>query len=180
MMNLRHLLMVGFFGVAAWLAFFVDKTPEPDLLMASQARTQIASGNANKPVSPRLQQAAPATSPLSILRLHERPTYVPMRGETVGERALFGASSWDPAPPKPIVAPPQPPQAPVLPYTYLGKKFEDGIWEVYLAAGESIRVVRPNTTLDGIYRIGKITPPVLSLTYLPLTQVQTISIGNLE
>ncbi len=179
-MNARRLLMIGFFCVAAWLAFFADKTPEPDRAQATETRAQPAAERANDAVSDKPRQVAQTAPALSILRLRARPPYVSLRGQPVREPVIFGTSTWEPAPPKAIPAPPQPPQAPALPYTYLGKKLEDGIWEVYLAAGENIRVVRPDTTLDGTYRIGKIVPPVLSLTYLPLAQVQTISIGILE
>jgi hypothetical protein len=179
-MNARRLLMIGFFCVAAWLAFFADKTPEPDPEQATEARTQPAAERANDAFSAKPRQVTQTAPPLSILRLRERAPYVSLRGQPVREPVIFGTSTWEPPPPKAIQAPPQAPQAPPLPYTYLGKKLEDGIWEVYLAAGENIRVVRPDTTLDGTYRIGKIVPPVLSLTYLPLAQVQTISIGILE
>lgn len=181
-MNARRLLMIGLFCVAAWLAFFADKTPEPDPAQAAEARTQPAAERANDAVSDKPQQVAQTAPALPILRLRTRPPYVSLRGQSVGDRepVIFGTSTWEPPPPKAIQAPPQPAQAPALPYTYIGKKLEDGIWEVYLAAGENIRVVRPDTTLDGTYRIGKIVPPVLSLTYLPLAQVQTISIGILE
>jgi len=36
----------------------------------------------------------------------------------------------------------------------VGKKLEAGQWEVYLALGEDIRIVRSNMTLDGTYQIG--------------------------
>jgi hypothetical protein len=67
-----------------------------------------------------------------------------------------------------------------LPYSYLGKKFEAGHWEVYLALGEDARVVRAHTRLDEKYRVDTISPPTLSLTYLPLMQVQTLTIGTTE
>jgi len=179
-MNARRLLMIGLFGVASWLAFFADKTPELDSTQAAGNRTQPAAEGANDAVSTGQRQVTKTAPALAILRLRERPPYVSRRGQPVRGPVIFGTSSWELPPPKAIQAPPQPPRAPALPYTYLGKKLEDGIWEVYLAAGEDIRVVRPDTTLDGAYRIGKIVPPILSLTYLPLAQVQTISIGILE
>jgi hypothetical protein len=67
-----------------------------------------------------------------------------------------------------------------LPYTYIGKKLEDGKWEVYLALGDDTRVVHAQSTFDGNYRVDAIAPPTMTLTYLPLKQVQTISIGTAE
>jgi hypothetical protein len=179
-MNARRLVLISLFCVAAWLAFFADKAPEPDPAPSTDARMQPAAERANDAVSTKPQQVTQTAPLLSILRLRERAPYVSLRGQPVREPVIFGSSTWEPPPPKAVQAPPKALQAPPLPYTYLGKKLEDGNWEVYLAAGENIRVVRPDTTLDGTYRIGKIVPPVLSLTYLPLAQVQTISIGILE
>jgi hypothetical protein len=38
-------------------------------------------------------------------------------------------------------------------------------------------VVRDKTVIDGTYRVDTIAPPVLTLTYLPLNQVQQLNIG---
>ncbi len=38
-------------------------------------------------------------------------------------------------------------------------------------------IVQTKMVVDGAYRVDAITPPVLSLTYLPLNQVQQLNIG---
>ena len=75
---------------------------------------------------------------------------------------------------------PPPPTAPTLPFIYLGKKVDDHIWEVYLARGEQTYIVREKTLIDNTYRVDSIRPPTLSLTYLPLNQAQTLSIGGID
>jgi hypothetical protein len=72
------------------------------------------------------------------------------------------------------------PAAPVLPFTYIGKKLEAGVWEVFLARGEQSFVVREGAVIENTYRIDKIAPPNLSLTYLPLGHTQNLSIGASE
>jgi hypothetical protein len=67
-----------------------------------------------------------------------------------------------------------------VPFTYLGKKTEEGIWEVYLAQGEQTYIVREQTVIASSYRIDAIRPPVLSLTYLPLALAQSINIGGMD
>jgi hypothetical protein len=97
---------------------------------------------------------------------------------------LFNSQTWDPPPPpppppsKPI--PPPPPVAPPVPFTVVGQKLEDGIWEVYLARGDTILIAREKTVLDANYRVETIIPPTLTLTYIPLEQTQTITIGGID
>ena len=70
--------------------------------------------------------------------------------------------------------------APPLPFIYLGKVAADGAWEVFLARGDKTYIVRDNTVIDGAYRVEAIAPPVMTLTYLPLNQVQQLNIGVFE
>jgi hypothetical protein len=49
---------------------------------------------------------------------------------------------------------------------------------VYLARGEQTFIVREGSALDGLYRVDRIAPPSLALTYLPLGQSQTLPIGE--
>ncbi len=94
---------------------------------------------------------------------------------------IFGVQNWTPPPPPPPKPlPPPPPTAPPLPFTYLGKKSEDQIWEVYLARGEKTYIVREKSLIEQEYRIDSIKPPTLTLTYLPLNQVQSLTIGGTD
>jgi hypothetical protein len=97
---------------------------------------------------------------------------------------VFASQTWTPPPPPPLPPPkpppPAPPTAPPLPFTYLGKKLEEGAWEVYLARGEQTFIVRPQTVIEGAYRVEAIKPPTLSVLYLPLNQMQTLPIGGTD
>jgi hypothetical protein len=98
-----------------------------------------------------------------------------------GEPTLFGRQDWTPPPPPPPKPPPPPPpSAPPLPFTVIGKSLEDGKWEVYLAAGDRTHVASVGATLDGAWRVDRIAPPLMTLTYLPLNQVQQLNIGVFE
>ena len=94
---------------------------------------------------------------------------------------LFRLHSWAPPPPPVVhikaIAPPKP-VAPPVPFSYLGKKFENGVWEVYLARGNETFVVREKSMIDGTYRAESVHPPVLTLIFLPLKQQQTLPIGE--
>lgn len=76
--------------------------------------------------------------------------------------------------PAPIAAPVAPP----LPYTYVGKKQEDGQWEVYLSKGDATYIVRQGSPLEGVYVVERVAPPTMTLKYVPLDQAQTLAIGE--
>lgn len=119
----------------------------------------------------------------AILRLIPRAQLIGEAGEATfksGEGVFLG-QNWNPPPPPPVAPPPPPPpSAPPLPYSYIGKAVADGAWEVYLARGDRTYIVQLKTVLDGTYRVDKIAPPELTITYLPLNQVQQLNIGAID
>ena len=68
--------------------------------------------------------------------------------------------------------------APPLPFTYLGKLIIDGEVVVFVSTPERNFAVRKGDLINGTYRIDRIAPPTLSLTYLPLNEKQTLEIGR--
>lgn len=94
----------------------------------------------------------------------------------------FATRDWRPPPPPPPKVAAQAPVmvAPALPYTVIGKKLEDGAWQVFLRRDERILVVKTSDTIDDAYRVDDIRPPVMTITYLPLQQRQTLPIGGAE
>lgn len=93
----------------------------------------------------------------------------------------FAPHDWTPPPPpKREPLPPPPPTAPPLPFTVLGKKLEDGAWQVFLARRDQVFPVKQQDIIENTYRIEEIRPPLMTLTYLPLNQRQTLPIGGTE
>lgn len=100
----------------------------------------------------------------------------------------FASRNWEPPPPPMSVRemrereapppPPPPPQAPPLPFTYLGMLAESGRTTVFLARGTRDIAAAVGETIDGTYRVEAITPERIELTYLPLSQRQSLSLGN--
>jgi len=171
-MRARHLTLGVMFLAAAWLNWFGDD-PSSAKLVAPVER-------ADAPGVPARTAAAPASSP-AILRLRSRSEL--MGGTDEQEQLLFGSHSWTPPPPPPVevkVEPPPKPVAPPLPFIYLGKKLENGKWEAFLARGGDTYVVREKSVIDGTYRAESITPTTLTITYLPLKQIQTMTIGGAD
>jgi hypothetical protein len=117
-------------------------------------------------VSAQMSRSAAGLPPL-VGRLPRAP--LESRAEDI-----FPAQTWVP-PPAAVPAPA--PVAPPLPYSYVGKFVMGGTTVVLLARQEANFVVRSGETLEGAYHIDSITPDLMTLTYLPLNQRQTLRIG---
>ncbi len=164
----------AFFGLvlfsAMYLAFFADKTPIMGLVSASKS-----------PRSLKTDMRSDLNQNIVIDTLAVRERLISSAGRKEG-LAMFGLQNWNPLPPVlkiPAAASP-PPTAPPLPFQFIGKKFEDGVYEVYLANGEKVYTVNEKTIIENLYRVDSIQPPFMKITYLPLDQSQTLSIGLAE
>lgn len=181
-MTRRHVVLAAGVAIAAWLALFGDKTRHDSI---AEPVTRVPAAAAKASVAPvRSAQSAstagtsPGPEPV-ILSVLPRDILIGSAGAARAGERLFASLTWTPPPPPPPPpAPPPPPLAPPLPFTYFGKKAEDGKWEVYLVRGEQTFIARPQTIIDGNYRVESVTPPTLSLTYMPLNQIQTLTIGG--
>lgn len=94
---------------------------------------------------------------------------------------VFGATSWyvppPPPPPRPP-APPPPPTAPPLPFTYLGR-YEDAPTKLtILVKGERMYTVSEGDVIENTYRVERVEPGLVELTYLPLNIKQSLRTGE--
>jgi hypothetical protein len=178
-MKARHLILAAGLAAAALVALFGDKTPVGGVA-EPVARTQPTTPRAAPGAAPAADNPAPkGGAAVFVLPLRDRSDLIG-EAQLKGDK-LFGSQNWaPPAPPAAKELPPPAPVAPPLPFTYLGKSLQDGRWEVYLARGSMTYIVHTQMVVDGAYRVDAITPPVLSLTYLPLNQVQQLNIGVLD
>jgi hypothetical protein len=138
---------------------------EPDVLPAQRAP---AARTSRQTVASSSGGAVEPLPQLAIERLAQAPS-------REGVLDAFETRSWLPPPAKP--APPPPPQAPPLPFTYMGKIMDGGQVVVFLARQDRNFVVREGDKLDNNYQIDEIKPGMMTLTYLPLGQKQTLAIG---
>jgi hypothetical protein len=96
---------------------------------------------------------------------------------------LFKPSSWQAiaqeearksAPPPP----PPKPQAPPLPFKFLGKLVEDERTLVFLVRDDRNFIVKAGDTIEGAYRVDEIADAAMTFTYLPLKQQQSLALGG--
>lgn len=184
-MKPRHIGMAAALVLAAGLVIFGDNTPETEVAepveraprpaVEAAANTGVETAQGSKSDADKTDTAILPLVPREILIGGSEERF------GAGENAVFGRQDWTPPPPPPPppapAPPPPPPSAPPLPFTFIGKSLQDGVWEVYLARGDRAYLVREKAVIDGTYRVDSIKPPVLTLTYLPLEQVQQLNIG---
>jgi hypothetical protein len=129
--------------------------------------------------TPRRPLAGLRVPRLSALLLALLPLSGPCAAEANPEANLFPAQSF--APPKPppaprVIAPPAEPPVPALPYTYLGQLTDRGEITLLLARAGRTLVARVGDTLDGQYRLERITPQRAEFTFLPRDSRQTLTL----
>ena len=131
---------------------------------------------AERPEQPQPRAETSAVPDLELDKLERR-------AHTKPDGDPFGAKSWEEmarAEARKNAPPPQPakPQAPPLPFVYMGKLVDDGETTVFLTKDNRNYILRQGDTVDGVYRVDKIDERAVSLTYLPLKIKQTLALGG--
>lgn len=156
-------LLLGTVAAAA----FVDDDP-------------VASEPAERPAKRKMPaniEAMVATVPLAQQKPDPEATLADDTGST--EQAAetidpFRSKSWYIAPPPP---PPPKPEAPPLPFRYLGQLVEDGQMLVFIDHQGRNLTIKVGDQIDGRYAVEAIDNGKVVFVYLPLKRQQTLPIG---
>lgn len=122
-----------------------------------------------KPTELIIEKARTEAADLDLARL-QRPEAAAPAGDPFAKRS-FGA----PAAAQQASAPPKP-EAPELPFRYMGKVIEDGKLEILLLRGDEHFSVAAGQKIGDEYRLDKVTTSSLTFTYLPMKKKQTLEI----
>jgi hypothetical protein len=180
-MNQRHLLMAAGLLCTAGLAVFTYQSSDSDLAEPVVRHRPEPTEVAGKKVirsSTILEAGVQSDEPVHILDLLPRGEMMD-EGEPSGH-GLFSGNSPIPASMTQTLAPPPPPpppMAPPLPFACIGSQTTAGKTQVYLTRGEEVFVVGEQSVIQNTYRVKSIGPQTMTLVYLPLDQVQQLSIG---
>lgn len=169
--------------IAAW---FAPPVAEHDDLGLS-ARVQSKTAQTNRSVQPQIPQVSSSFQGVS----HEEFSVLKIRArgpedERDEEDGLFTSTRWTrpvqeaeiPLAQQIVEAPP--PQAPPLPFHFLGRHEEAGQTTIFLQHNEQNLVVQVGDTLAGQYKVESLKGTTLSLIYLPLNQLQNLEVGGAE
>ncbi|HRK78171.1 MAG TPA: hypothetical protein PLQ95_06495 [Thiobacillus sp.] len=125
--------------------------------------------------------------PAARARSADLPAIAPARPQAVAPRLalartnLFPEQTWfvpPPPPPPPPYVPPPLPQAPPLPFSYMGRWQEAGQTTYYLTRGTASVSVRAGQVLNGVWRLEPVAGGMLNFTYLPLNQMRSLRTGD--
>ena len=146
----------------------VNRQDDGDIAVTRHAKTKVEVPRSNS------EPAAIADSSTDTLVEKLKRPALP---ETVKD--MFPAKSWY-VPPPPVLVQVRP-SAPPLSFQYIGKMVDaDNRAAVFLEKQRRIFIVREGDAIDGNYRVDAIAPPVMTLTYIPLDEKQTMQIGEVN
>ena len=123
-----------------------------------------------KPTELIIEKTRTGAADFDISRL-ERPEAAAPAGDPFARRS-FGA----PAAAAQQASAPAKPEAPELPFRYMGKVIEDGKLEILLLRGDEHFSVAAGQKISEEYRLDKVTASSLTFTYLPMKKKQTLEI----
>ena len=188
-MKTRHLLMSACLIGAAGLAFFGDSSGDSGMVepvarlsampLPDSAAAAVPAGKRVIGSSTVIETGSQISRQVDEVRILALQPRADMVGAVKGGDSLFSSKSWTPPPSiaRPALLPPPPPAAPPLPFTYLGKQTTGGKTEVFLANGDKVVIAREQDVIQNTYRVESIRPTTLSMVYLPLNEIQWLSIG---
>jgi hypothetical protein len=168
----RQTILAAALLFSAWLAIF--GSPEGGVDADPRAGEGVhTDSEARRGERPNLR--AEASEPILTIAQRRSPTFPPT--------SLFSIPRVQPPVVVPVVQPVPVaeipvPTAPPLPFHYLGKKLDEKGWEIFLAQGQQIQIVRVGQHLGDSYLVERIDPTELTLIYIPLSQKQTLPIGT--
>ncbi len=137
--------------------------------------------------APAIPARAPsvATKPAPQAALPESLTLVPRRQEDAGEprqsgRGIFETKSWAPPPPPPPApaATAAPPQAPPLPFHFIGWLDDGDRLRAFLSEGEKVHTVAEGDPVGQSYRVQRVEPNRITFLYVPMSQMQTLQLAG--
>jgi len=122
-----------------------------------------------KPIENLISEKRSAEIDFDISRLEKRADEAPA-SDPFAQRS-FGAPQGGQQ-----VAVQAKPEAPALPFRYMGKVIEDGKLEILLLRGDEHFAVKAGQKIGAEYRLDKVSASALTFTYLPMKAKQTLEL----
>ncbi|QLG88199.1 hypothetical protein HQ393_08020 [Chitinibacter bivalviorum] len=167
-------LLGGTLAITAY-TFWHDSQQEAELVSAAKPAPRVQASS----VKVKLASAASSVA-----------SEVAQQGTSLSD--LFPKQNWAPPPPKPTPVPkPTPTPVPVAPPfpLQLTSTWHEKVSDYYVLEGQGQSLVlctrcdtlgriQPGDTFLGVYRLDKLSRDVLTFTYLPLNQQQSLPTGG--
>ncbi len=154
--------------LAAYFAPSTDDEIQPAKEIGSQVEKRVSdsvAGNINNDIN-LVNGLSPDLKPDTRAALDRLPVDLFYREQSKADKMINAINASKPT-------------APALPFIYMGKLAENGNISVFLTRDDKPYVVHIGDVIDGVYRIDAIHSTLLEMTYLPLSQKQTLNmLGN--
>ena len=155
---------------AAFVAALVSAALAP-----SEEAPPPAKRKAKAPAAPAAVQPAERLAAREIIEVPPVSNYQRSTAEGISVVNLF-----EPRAPPSVAPAPAKPVAPKPPFTYMGLIEESGRTKVALAQGDQLLLVAKGEQFSGSYRLDEVSPDTIVVTYLPLEERQSLSMGALK
>lgn len=180
-----QLLLGCTLAVTGYFYWYDQQTTEPELDSKAKSAPKVIKKMASEAAS-RTQAVAGAS------QSSQASSAAASVVQGIGIADLFPKQSWMPTPPPPTKPPPPTPTpvpvAPALPFQATATwKEKNALYVVVEGQGQSLVLctkcdtlgrIQPGESFMGVYRLDKLTPDMLTFTYLPLNQQQSLPTGG--
>ena len=174
-MNTRRILLASGLVISGLVAVFGDRSSPREVVAATRVDTPRPAPALHDAVRSPEQKDPRADATSAVIAIIDRSELAKTEASSVSaDSLLFAVRSWTP-PPRPA-ATPERPSAPPLPFSYLGKEFDGSQWHVFLARQNAVLIVKADDVIEDTYRIESISPPIMTVLYIPLNESQQLSI----
>lgn len=152
------------------------------ILVTAMVKWTGPDGRSENPPATSSAARSPSSAPAAAAAPRAGFDELPSRDFPRGTGNAFWAPSAERIAPRPQEAPrdasgpPPAPQAPPLPFTYLGRIRSGGTTTVFLARQNRESVARLDDILDDTYRVEKIDETTMVFVYLPLGTRQSLAL----
>lgn len=111
---------------------------------------------------------------VDIFEIYKKAAPLAEAKENVRQKVVLKLNPIISVPPLEI----QPPTAPKIPFKYIGKIWGDEEYQVFIEFNGKNLIIKEGDTIQQIYKVEKISPPTMTLTYLPMNILQSMPIGG--
>lgn len=190
---MNKLLIGGVLAVGALLVIFAPE-PEDEGARPVVRPARNAEGKAARADSAAAGNATSSSSAASLGNAsnpaNPNPYALQIKPREEQDFGNLFATAVTPAPvmavvrktsaPKVVAPPPGPPQAPPLPFQYMGRWLQEGQVSYFLQLNGRNLVLRVGDTVDQTYKLEQASAGTLSFVYLPLNQKQSMAVGEVN
>ena len=124
--------------------------------------------------SAKPMQGSPLHNPVDIFDIYKKEIPKVAEKKAVRQKIVLKVN--------PVITMPsleiKPPTVPGIPFKYIGKIWGDDEYQVFISFNGKNLIIKEGDTIQQTYKVEKISPPSMTLTYIPMNILQSMQIGE--